>query len=477
MPTNRKVSPIGRWMKDNLILILTTAGAVCGFAVGFGIREGNPSPDLLTWIGLPGELFIRMLKLMIIPLIVSSMIAAAASLNPKSNGRISLVSITFIVATNSLSSVVGVILALIMKPGHGVQSGDTDTTDTATIETSDIFADLLRNIMPDNIVDMAFQQSLTQNDVTYETFTRNTTNGTVNETVRKITKTVGKTPGTNVLGMIVTCMLLGLAINKAKGKGKPVLKFFTSLTDIIMIILQWLLWSTPLGVLSLIAVSTATVKDLDQNFRALGKLVGLVVIGIIIHQFIIMPIIFFVTTRRNPYKFALHIIKAWMIVFATTSPAVAIPEILSACESHQKVDRRVSRFVVPLSVTISANGSALFITSAAIFSGNITGISLNVGDIIIISILTAICVMALPSIPSSGIVTLVMILTSMNIPPDSISLLFAVDWFLDRVRSSSNLVSHAHCAVVTYHFCRNALEQSDIIQDIGKDNDNTELEV
>ncbi|XP_033760755.1 neutral amino acid transporter A-like [Pecten maximus] len=174
--------------------------------------------------------------------------------------------------------------------------------------------------MPDNIVDMAFQQSLTRNDVTYETFTRNTTNGTVDETVRKITKTVGKTPGTNVLGMIVTCMLLGLAISKAKGKGKPVLKFFTSLTDIIMIILQWLLWSTPLGVLSLIAVSTATVKDLDQNFRALGKLVGLVVIGIIIHQFIIMPIIFFVTTRRNPYKFALQIIKAWMIVFATTSP-------------------------------------------------------------------------------------------------------------------------------------------------------------
>ncbi|XP_069103734.1 excitatory amino acid transporter-like [Argopecten irradians] len=453
------------WVRDNLLLILTTAGAILGFAVGFGIREGKPSRDHLTWIGLPGELFIRMIKLMVIPLIASSMISATSHLDPKSNGRVSLVSFIFIVTTNSLSSIVGVILGVMVNPGHGIQSELADTKDTASVETSDVFADLLRNLMPDNIVDLAFRQTLTRNEVIFNTFTRNTTNSTVIETVRNITKTVGKTPGTNVMGMITTCMLLGLAINKADGKGKPVLKFFSSLSDIIIIILRWMIWSTPVGVLSLIATSTATVKDLSENFQALGKLVGVVTLGILIHQFIMMPVLLFVTTRRNPYRFAIHLVKAWMVTFATTMTAVAIPETLEACENDQKVDRRVSRFVVPLSVSLSANGSAIFITLAAIFSGNVAGVSFDVVDAIVLCILTAVSMMALPSMPSSSIVTLVMILTSLNIPADSIALLFAVEWFLDRIRSTSNLLSHAHCAVVTYHFCSKSLGQSDVLLD------------
>ncbi|XP_021360035.1 excitatory amino acid transporter-like [Mizuhopecten yessoensis] len=262
MKTNRKISPIRRWIKENLMITLTTAGIVLGFALGFGIREAKPSPEVLTWIGLPGELFIRMLKLMVIPLIVSSVITATASLDAKSNGRISLVSIIFIVFTNSLSCVVAIALVLIMKPGDGVNSEVTETISSAGIETSDIFADLLRNIMPDNIVDMAFQQTLTRNDVTNETYLRNTTNGTDEETFRKVNKSIGKTSGTNILGIIMTCLLLGIAINKAEEKGKPVLDFFNSLTGVIMIILKWLLWFTPVGILSLIAFTTASVKDL-----------------------------------------------------------------------------------------------------------------------------------------------------------------------------------------------------------------------
>ncbi|OWF47181.1 Excitatory amino acid transporter [Mizuhopecten yessoensis] len=414
-----------------------------------------------------------MLKLMVIPLIVSSVITATASLDAKSNGRISLVSIIFIVFTNSLSCVVAIALVLIMKPGDGVNSEVTETISSAGIETSDIFADLLRNIMPDNIVDMAFQQTLTRNDVTNETYLRNTTNGTDEETFRKVNKSIGKTSGTNILGIIMTCLLLGIAINKAEEKGKPVLDFFNSLTGVIMIILKWLLWFTPVGVLSLIAFTTASVRDLAQNFQALGILVGLMVVGVLLHQLIIMPTLCFVLTRRNPYRFAVQIGKAWMIVLATTSSAMAFPEILSACEDHQNVDRRVSRFVAPFSVALSANGSAMFIAATSIFIGNVVGMDLNAGDIILIGILADICSMALPSIPSASIVAIVMVLTSMNIPAGSISLLFAVEWFLDRIRSTSNLVGQTHCVVVTYHFCKKSLEQSDMLQDIETGDDKT----
>ncbi|XP_021344888.1 putative sodium-dependent excitatory amino acid transporter glt-6 [Mizuhopecten yessoensis] len=237
-----KISPLRRWINENFLLVLTSVGIVFGFILGFGIREVNPSPELLTWIGMPGELFIRMLKLMIVPLIASSVIAATASLDAKSNGRISLVAFIFITVTNVLACVIAIVLALIMKPGVGVTFVTTETKSTAVVETSDVFADLLRNIMPDNIVDMTFQQTITQNEVTYETLIKNTTNGTVKETVKKLNKTVGKTSGTNLLGIIMTCMLMGIALSKADEKGKPVLDLFESLADIFLTILRWLLW-------------------------------------------------------------------------------------------------------------------------------------------------------------------------------------------------------------------------------------------
>ncbi|XP_033760828.1 excitatory amino acid transporter-like isoform X2 [Pecten maximus] len=462
MIANRRTSPLRRWVNDNLLLLLTSVGIVLGFGVGFGIREVNPSPVLLTWIGMPGELFIRMLKLMVIPLIISSVITATASLDAKSNGRISLVAFVFITVTNILACVIAIVFGLLLKPGVGVSSDTMEPKSTTIIETSDVFADLLRNIMPDNIVDMTFQQTLTENKVTYETVLRNTTNGTVDETVRNLTKTVGKTSGTNLLGIIMTCMLIGIALSKAGEKGKPVLDFFESLADIFLVILRWLLWFTPVGILSLIAASIASITELEEVFRALGVFVAVVTAGIVLHQLIIMPLIFFALTRRNPYRFALQIGKAWMIGLASTSTAVAIPEMLAACEDDQKVDRRVSRFVIPFCVTLNADGSALYITAAAMFVANMAGVNVSFGDVLLIGILTAICSMAIPSVPSSSIVTLVMILTSMNIPADSISLLFAVEWFLDRIRTTSNVVSHTHCVVVTYHFCKKTLEMFDI---------------
>lgn len=462
MLANRRISPLRRWVNNNLLLLLTTAGIVLGFAIGFGIRAVIPSPTALTWIGMPGELFIRMLKLMVIPLIVSSVITATASMDARSNGRISLVAFIFITVTNVLACVIAIVLGLIMKPGVGVISDKMEPKSTTVIETSDVFADLLRNIMPDNIVDMAFQQTLTQNKVTYETLLKNTTNGTTEETLRKLDKTVGKASGTNLLGIITTCLLIGIALSKAKEKGKPVLDFFESLSDIFLVILRWMLWLTPVGIMSLIAASMASITELEGIFIALGMFVAVVTTGIVLHQVVIMPFIFFTLTRRNPFRLAIQIGKAWMIGLASTSTAVAIPEMLAACEEDQKVDRRVSRFVIPFCVTLNADGSALYITAAAIFVGNLAGVNLSFGDILIIGLLTAICAMAIPSVPSSSIVTLVMILTSMNIPADSISLLFAVEWFLDRIRTTSNVLSHTHCTVVTYHFCKNALEMYDI---------------
>ncbi|XP_048730939.2 excitatory amino acid transporter-like [Ostrea edulis] len=449
-------------LRRHLLFILTLSAVIVGFSLGFVVREVEPSSDTIQWLGMPGELFMRLLKMMIIPLLVCSVIHSTASLDPKSNGKISVIAFTYILLTNILGCVIAVALFYVIKPGSEspLIKGKPDVYEA---NPQDIFADLLRNIIPDNIVEASFRQSQTK--YSYESLeqqlSENSTflNASTNQNqstihvVGKLVKSVGKIDGSNILGLIAACMFLGTAAGKLGKKAKTFLDFFAVSTEVVLQVLRWFIWLTPLGIASLIAASIAGTRDISGTFASLGLFVATVTIGIVLHQAIFLPLILFLTTRRNPYTYFISIGRAWLIAFAATSTAVAIPEMLNACENKNKVNKRVSRFVIPFCVTLNADGSALFITAAAMFIANITGQSLTFGDVVVIGLLTAIAILALPSVPSSSIVTLIMILSSLKIPVEAVSLLFAVEWFLDRIRTMSNLLSHTLCAAVTYHFC------------------------
>ncbi|KAL3846709.1 hypothetical protein ACJMK2_017676 [Sinanodonta woodiana] len=450
-----------RFLKRNSLLLLTILGVVLGFALGFSVRETRPSETVLMWLGFGGELYLRMLKMMIVPLIFCSVVAGTASMDPKSNGKISLVSFTFILSSNILSAVVGLSLALILKPGAGGATQDNSMVENA-LQTQDILADLIRNIFPDNLVEAAFRKTQTRYYKEDINVSKNLTNGTnVTETVFNLTKEIGKTDAANILGMILAASLLGIAAGSLKEKGKPFLDFFVSCSDTVVVVVRWLMWVTPIGVTSLIAVSVASVADVRNVFSQLGMFIACVTIGIAIHQIVMMPFALFIFTRRNPFTFLMSIARPWMIAFASTSTAVAIPEMNHVCEEKHKIDKRVVRFVIPFSVTLSCNGGAVYIASSCIFIANLTGSSTSVGDILMIGLLTTIAAMAVPSIPSASVMAVVMILTSMSIPAGDIALLLAVEWYLDRIRSTSSVVSHTFNAAVTYHFCKKRLEEQD----------------
>ncbi|KAK7484827.1 hypothetical protein BaRGS_00023870 [Batillaria attramentaria] len=422
IPRTSRDRGIRRYLKENAVLLLTFIGVVVGFAVGFGVRELDPSPDALMWIGMPGELFMRMLNLMVVPLVVSSVITGTASLDPKSNGKISLVAFTWITCTNILACVLALILSVTIRPGSG--EGGAATEGDVRFETQDIFADLFRNIIPNNMVEVAFKKAQTEYTTNTEEVARNLTNGTViTETVTSRFKSNGKSDSVNVLGIIFIATILGIAAHRLGKKADIFVRFFAATTDIVILVLRWFFWTSPLGVASLIAKAIAGIDDLEDSFSKLG-----------------MP---------------------YFIGFAATSTAVALPEMLYCCEVKNGIDRRVARFAVPFSVTLSANGSAVFIVSAAIFIGQYIGYPLTAGDIVIIGILSAVSAMALPSVPSSSIITLVIILAAVNIPSGQIALLFAVEWFLDRLRTGTNVVSHCYCAAVTYQLAKKDLERQD----------------
>lgn len=444
---------------NNLLLVLTLLGVVLGYFIGFGTRKTNPTKNALMWLGLPGELYLRLLKMMIVPLIACSVICGAAALEPKANGKISLFAFIFVISTNAIGSALGIGCVYMFNPGAD-NLRDKESVVEGTLQTQDIIADLIRNIIPDNLFESTFSQTQTMYNVKIVT-KKNISDEIQNVTAKEVSKFLGKTNNPNIIGLIFACTLLGIAATNLKEKGKAFLDLVQSICDTVIAVIRWFMWTTPIGVVSLIAVSIASLEVVEEVFAQMGLFIAAISVGIASQQLLIMPGIFFLFTRKNPYTFLISIARPWMIAFVTTSTAVAIPEMMAACEDKNKIDKRISRFVIPFSVTISCNGAALYISAATLFVANLTGTLFTIGDVILLWMLVTVSVMAIPSIPSASFMATIMTLSSLNIPVDDVALLLAVEWYLDRIRTTSSIVSHTFCTAVVWSLCKQDLEKID----------------
>lgn len=370
-------------LKQHALILSTVAGAVLGTGFGFGIREADPSKTALTWIGLPGELYMRMLKMMVVPLVIASVISGTTFLDPKSNGKVSAVGVIYIAVTNFLGAMIGLAGGMIGRPGSGGDIFAKEQAATTTeLETQDIFVDLIRNLFPDNLFEASFSKAQTMYKPSEKIVTKNTTNGTFSETVVTMTKYVGQAGGANLLGLIVACALFGMAAASLKEQGRPLLNLFLSIYDTSIKIVRWLMWFTPIGVFSIIGVAIASIDDVEKIFRNLGIFIATVVVSLAVQQLVLFPIILLITLRKNPLLIYRSMGKAWMIAFASASMAVSMPEMIVACEIEQKMTKSITRFIIPLCLALSANGSAVFIACASIFAGNISGSPPSAADVV-----------------------------------------------------------------------------------------------
>ncbi|XP_076442032.1 excitatory amino acid transporter-like isoform X2 [Babylonia areolata] len=433
-----------RW--DPALLVLSVIGAAVGFAIGLTLYYVGVSSDALVWVGMPGELFMRMLKAAVLPLIVSSIIAGTAGLKPKENGRVSAVALTYIIITNITGAVVGTVLAVLIKPGSsGADTADTTTVDTGNLQTSDLFADLVRNLVPDNVVAACFQKTQTR----YK-------EGGDAHNATSLVRFLDVASGTNILGLVIVSTAVGMAAAQTGEVARPFLHFFSAAADVIIRLVHWVIWLTPIGVASLIAKAIASTADLEATFKGLGFFVLAEVIGNFITGFIFIALIYFVIIRKNPFKFLLGASRAIITGVATASSAATMPEVLNCVEEKNNVDIRVSRFVVPMATALNRDGSAMFIACCCVYIAQLQG-SVTASNTILIAILSAVGSLAIPGVPSASIVTILMILSSLDIPPANLGIIIALEWFSDRMRAVPNMSSHVLCAVITWHFCRKSL--------------------
>ncbi|XP_034736090.1 excitatory amino acid transporter 2b isoform X2 [Etheostoma cragini] len=458
-------------MFKNLLLTLTVLGVILGAVSGTLLRVASPiHPDIVMVIAFPGDILMRMLKMLILPLIISSLITGLAGLDAKSSGRLGTRAMVYYMSTTIIAAVLGVILVLVIHPGNPKLKehlGPGEKNDD--VSSLDAFFDLIRNLFPENLVQACFQQIQTVTKKVEVAIEEDVNATTMEGLVANITKDpqfiVKKSlqfkSGMNVLGLIGFFIAFGICMGKMGEKARLMLEFFSILNEIVMKLVICIMWYSPFGIACLICGKIISIKDLEVVARQLGMYMVTVIIGLIIHGAIFLPAIYFAIVRKNPFTFFLGIFQAWITALGTASSAGTLPVTFRCLEENLGIDKRVTRFVLPVGATINMDGTALYEAVAAIFIAQMNGIVLDPGQIVTVSLTATLASVGAASIPSAGLVTMLLILTAVGLPTQDISLLVAVDWLLDRFRTSVNVVGDSYGAGIVYHLSKAELEELD----------------
>ncbi|XP_004597097.2 neutral amino acid transporter B(0) [Ochotona princeps] len=456
----RSWAQVRRCLRANLLVLLTVAAVVVGVVVGLAVSGAGGAkvlgPARLAAFAFPGELLLRMLKMIILPLVVCSLIGGAASLDPSALGRLGAWALLFFLVTTLLSSALGVGLALALQPGAAFSAINTSVSAAGKDEkipskpVLDSFLDLVRNIFPSNLVSAAFRSYSSYCDV------------------QDFNETMGKMPegceveGMNILGLVVFAIIFGVALRKLGPEGELLISFFNSFNDATMVLVSWIMWYAPLGILFLVASKIAEMDDVMLLFTSLGKYILCCLLGHAIHGLLVLPLIYFLFTRKNPYRFLWGIMMPLATAFGTSSSSATLPQMMKCVEEKNGVARHISRFVLPIGATVNMDGAALFQCVAAVFIAQINQQSLDLMQIIVILITATASSVGAAGIPAGGVLTLAIILEAVNLPVRDISLILAVDWLVDRSCTIINVEGDAFGAGLLQHYVDRAKGHSSI---------------
>jgi len=454
------------WLKENILLVLTFSGVVSGFILGLSLRSLELDDAAIAMFAYPGELFMRLLKLMILPLIIASLVTGAASLNAKMNGMIALRTILFFMATSLLAACVGLVLVVSIHPGNPeiketIGSGNQEEK---KIDMMDNFLDLGRNMIPDNLFVATFQTAGTK----YEEagLLGNTTN---------YTKILANRSGTNTLGIIFFCLTFGTVLGSIGKKAETVLNFFKIIDEVIMKMVCGIMWISPIGISSVICAKILGVANLGSVMSQLGLFILTACLGIFIFQLVIYQAIYLFFVGKNPFKFWWGLFQAWMTAFATASTAAALPITFRCMEDKNKVDPRISKFVLPIGATVNMDGTALFVTVASIFIAQMNDIPLNAGSYATVVLTSTAASIASASVPSAALVLMLIVLSAIDAPVADVSLLWAIDW--DRCRTTNNMLGDCYCAAVVEALSRKELIAMDELNEKIRAKEDDQLSV
>lgn len=418
--------------KRNTLTVAIFAGLLIGVLVGqFALYDAAADPAtqaeaLQGWYNAGDLIFIRPLKMLIIPLIFTSVMTGIMSIgDPKKLGLLGGATIFFYVTTMIAAVVVGVTMAATLQPGASMaqnedllatvadQAGalpDVPVADSAAEGIASAWLNILYQMVPDNFLRAAVE--------------------------------------VQALSVITATILLAVGVVMIGDKGKPIRDLVESMHEVLMTIVQWIIWLMPLGVMFLVAWAVGKI-GIQTLFGGLARYVLIVLAGLLIHMFLTLPSVLWLLTRINPFRFMWDMKPALLTAFGTSSSMATLPVTIETCH-ESGCSKRATGLVLPLGATVNMDGTALYQGVTVIFLFQAFGIELHFVQYLAVILTATLAAIGTAAVPGASIITMMIIISAVNttmvgaegftpLEFAAIGLILPVDRFLDMCRTTVNV--------------------------------------
>ena len=366
-----------------------------------------------------GMIFIRLLMFVAIPLVISSLIVGAASLGDiKKVGRIGAKTVSFYVVTIVSAITLGLVLANAIQPG--TRLGE-EAREKLMVEFQGGIQEKIQQETSVDLVDML---------------------------VRIVaTNPISAMANGDMLQIVFFSLMVGVCLTMiSKQKSAHVVGFFDGFSDLMIQMVDLIMKIAPYGVFALIA---ATVGEFGFDIlRTLAWYAGTLILGLLLHQFMTLGLLVKIFGRMNPVRFFKGIKDVMLIAFSSSSSAATLPVNMESCERNLGVPKQITSFVLPLGATINMDGTSMYQAVAAVFIAQVYGTDLNIAAQLTIVLTAVLASIGTAPVPGVGLIMLIIVLRSVNVPEEGIALILGIDRILDMCRTVVNVSGDAAVAVI-----------------------------
>ena len=382
-------------------------GALFGIVIGMGLlalgKQSAVTQVSVYTANLIGTLFIDLLKMVLIPLVFTSIVVGVANLQVHQQiHRVWVTTLVFFISSMLLAIVLALLASNIFQPGKELHL--------------DMFQQAMGNFE-------AKQQSLSE-------FFSQFLHGLFVNPVKALAES-------NVLAVVMFALFLGIALVIGGERYRNILVLLQEFLEIVMQMVRWIMTIAPLGIMALL-IKLIVSQDFAL-LNSLAKFAAVVIGTTLLHGAIVLPLILYIITGVTPLRFWHGAREALLTAFATSSSSATLPITLRCVEHNLHVRKEIAQFVIPLGATVNMDGTALYEAAAALFVANLSGIDLNFAQQLVVLFTAMVAAIGAPGIPSAGMVTMVMVLQSVGLPAEAIAILLPIDRLLDTIRTSVNV--------------------------------------
>ncbi len=388
---------------NSQILIGSLSGILIGLALSLLDKESIIVEISLYISELLGMVFVDLLKMVMVPLVFTSIIVGVANLSE--HQKIHLVwktTLGYFFLTAAIAIILGLTTSNLFKPGEGLQLP--------------MFQEAMQNFQAH---EMTLSEFFTQ--FLHSLF---------------LNPFAALAEG-NILAVVIFALLMGIALVVGGNRFQNTRLSLQELLELILMLVGWIMKLAPLCIMALL-IKLVMTQDLSL-LMILIKFISLVIGTILLHSLVVLPIILYSVTGMTPVKFWIGAREAFITAFATSSSAATLPITLQCAEKNLQVKRNIAGFVLPLGATVNMDGTALYEAAAALFIASLVGVDLNLMQQMIIFFTAMLAAMGAPGIPSAGMVTMLLVLQSVGLPVEAIAILLPIDRLLDAFRTAVNV--------------------------------------